>query len=147
MSAIAGIANEKRDQDVSRMMQVISHRGGDGEVVEYALGIPPRFKIYRSGGPPIEKWILRKTVEGRIPDDVLWRPKTKFWQGTGLKEMLSDHADSMVSDSDFARERALPNGWRLNTKEELMYYRHFRERFGDVERLDWMGRTAGAPAR
>jgi hypothetical protein len=26
---------------------------------------------------------------------------------------------------EFRRERSLPNGWVLNTKEELMYYRVF----------------------
>ena len=26
-----------------------------------------------------------------------------------------------------------------------MYYRIFREHFGDLNNLDWMGRTKGAP--
>jgi asparagine synthase (glutamine-hydrolysing) len=118
----------------------------DAEVVEYALRIPAKYKIYRRGKIEIEKWILRKTIEGKLPSSILWRPKTKFWQGTGLKELLHDHAESKISDSDFRRERRLPNGWRLNSKEELMYYRIFTECFGDLEQVDWMGRTKGAPA-
>ena len=39
----------------------------------------------------------------------------------------------------------LPNGWQINTREELMYYRIFKEHFGDLTDLDWMGRTKGAP--
>ena len=58
------------------------------EVVEYALSIPPEYKVYRGGGKPIEKWILRKAVEDSVPDSVLWRPKAKFWQGAGVQELL-----------------------------------------------------------
>ncbi|MBN1451064.1 MAG: hypothetical protein JW963_08630 [Anaerolineales bacterium] len=117
----------------------------DREVVDYALNIPPEFKVYRNGGAPVEKWILRKAVEDIVPESVLWRPKAKFWQGAGVQELLSEYAESTVSDADFQRERILPNGWKLNSKEELMYYRIFKEHFGELSQLDWMGRTKGAP--
>lgn len=119
----------------------------DMDVVNYAFSIPVKYKIFRQGQKNIEKWVLRKTIEGLIPDSILWRPKTKFWQGTGLKELLGDHAAREISDSDFLRERKLPNGWRINTKEELFYYRIFKEQFGELRQLDWMGRTKGAPVQ
>ena len=117
----------------------------DMDVVEYALSIPPEYKMYRGDGNPIEKWILRKAVEDTVPEAVLWRPKAKFWQGAGVKDMLAEYADSTISDADFKSERKLSNGWNLNSKEELMYYRIFKEHFGELPRLDWMGRTKGAP--
>jgi asparagine synthase (glutamine-hydrolysing) len=117
----------------------------DGEVVEYALSIPPEYKVYRNGGEAIEKWILRKAVEDTVPDTVLWRPKAKFWQGAGVQELLSEHAKASISDADFKKERKLPNGWSLNSKEELMYYRIFEGHFGELPELGWMGRTKGAP--
>ena len=117
----------------------------DREVVEYALSIPPEYKVYRGDGTAIEKWILRKAVEDTVPDAVLWRPKAKFWQGAGVQELLAEHAETIISDADFQHERLLPNGWRLNSKEELMYYRIFKEHFGELTQLDWMGRTKGAP--
>jgi len=113
----------------------------DMDVVEYALRIPARYKLHQQSGRQIEKWILRKVVEQEIPEEVLWRPKTKFWQGTGLQQLLGEYADSHISDRDFERERRLPNGWILASKEELMYYRIFNEFFGKVSNLDWMGRT------
>jgi asparagine synthase (glutamine-hydrolysing) len=119
----------------------------DRDVVEYALKIPPEYKVYRGDGAPVEKWILRKAVEDAVPESVLWRPKAKFWQGAGVQELLSDHADSAVTNEDFQRERLLPNGWKLNSKEELMYYRIFKEHFGELAQLDWMGRTKGAPVQ
>ena len=117
----------------------------DMEVVEYALSIPPEYKVYRGNGAPVEKWILRKAVEDAVPDPVLWRPKAKFWQGAGVEELLSDYAEATISDADFENERILPNGWKLNSREELMYYRIFKEHFGELTQLDWMGRTKGAP--
>jgi asparagine synthase (glutamine-hydrolysing) len=59
---------------------------------------------------------------------------------------MAEYAEKSITDSDFARERQLPNGWTLNTKEELLYYRLFRQHFGQLEALEWMGRTKGAPA-
>jgi asparagine synthase (glutamine-hydrolysing) len=78
---------------------------------------------------------------------VLWRPKAKFWQGAGVEELLSQHAEKTISDADFKRERNLANGWKLNSKEELMYYRIFKEHFGELTNLNWMGRTKGAPVQ
>lgn len=117
----------------------------DTNVVEYAFRIPAKYKVYREGEKATEKWILRKAVDGLVPDSILWRPKAKFWQGAGVREILHDHAANAISDADFARERKLPNGWSLHSKEELMYYRIFREQFGELPSLDWMGRTKGAP--
>ena len=117
----------------------------DKEVVDYALSIPPEYKVYRGNGAPVEKWILRKAVEDAIPESVLWRPKAKFWQGAGVQELLAEYAESTISDADFQREKIIPNGWKLNSKEELMYYRIFKEHFGELSQLDWMGRTKGAP--
>jgi len=111
------------------------------EVVAYALQIPAEFKL-RDG---VEKWILRRALDGALPESVLNRTKAKFWEGAGVGDLLAQYAEEVISDADFQTERTLPNGWTLNTKEELMYYRIFREHFGELADLDWMGRTKGAP--
>ena len=66
---------------------------------------------------------------------------------SGVEDLLARHAETTISDADFQRKRELPNGWKLNSKEELMYYRIFREHSGELENLDWMGRTKGAPVQ
>lgn len=111
------------------------------DVVDYALRIPVEFKL-RAG---VEKWILRRALDGALPASVLSRPKAKFWEGAGVGASLAQHAGEHISDADFDRERRLPNGWTLDTKEELLYYRIFREHFGGLEDYAWMGRTKGAP--
>jgi asparagine synthase (glutamine-hydrolysing) len=109
----------------------------DPSVVELALGIPVELKLRG----PVEKWILRQALKGLLPETVLDRTKCKFWQGAGVGELLAEHADKTISDGDFRQERELPNGWILNSKEELLYYRIFRERLGEFGDLSWMGRT------
>ena len=68
-----------------------------------------------------------------------------FWQGAGVGDMLAQYANAHIGDDAFLRERTLANGWTLNTKEELMYYRVFQEHLGQLDDLEWMGRSKGAP--
>jgi asparagine synthase (glutamine-hydrolysing) len=110
-------------------------------IVDYALRIPVRYKL-RNG---VEKWILRQAMADDLPGAILNRPKAKFWQGGGIRELLAQYADLQVTDADFAREYRLPNGWIIKSKEELLYYRIFREQLGQFENLSWMGRTKGMP--
>ncbi len=116
----------------------------DKSVVEYALQIPPEMKIRRKGAA-IEKWILRRSMEGLLPEAVLQRPKEKFWQGAGVGEALARRAEDTISDEDFRTERMVSRMTALNTKEELMYYRIFRQQFGDGLNPALVGRTKGAP--
>jgi asparagine synthase (glutamine-hydrolysing) len=113
----------------------------DPDVVDYALRIPVKYKLHGD----VEKWILRQAIDGALPEPVLNRAKAKFWAGAGVGELLADFASRHVSDHEFGQERMLPGSLVLNSKEEVMYYRIFRERFGDFDNLAWMGRTKGVP--
>jgi asparagine synthase (glutamine-hydrolysing) len=138
---LANTALQRVDRSASAHGTVAHVAFLDPEVVDYALRIPVEYKL--RGG--VEKWILRRALDGELPEEVLNRKKAKFWKGAGVEELISDHAEHGITDSDFRRERTLPNGWNINTKEELFYYRIFREHFGVLEDLSWMGRTKGAP--
>ncbi|NLE34062.1 MAG: asparagine synthase [Bacteroidales bacterium] len=106
-------------------------------VKDFALSVSPEYKIFRGES----KWILRKALEGLLPPEITWRPKAKFWEGGGVNAQLSEIAENNITDRDYVREKSLPNGWILSGKEELLYYRIFRELFGDQISLSWMGRT------
>lgn len=54
----------------------------DQEVVEYAVSIPPEYKIANG----MEKWILRRAVMDLLPYDIVQRKKAKFWEGAGVEE-------------------------------------------------------------
>ena len=64
----------------------------DKELVEFAYNIPDRFKQKGSEG----KWVLKKALEGYLPQDVIYRPKTGFgaplrsWMRNELRELLGD---------------------------------------------------------
>jgi asparagine synthase (glutamine-hydrolysing) len=109
--------------------------------VDYALRIPPRYKLQSD----TEKWILRKAMLKKLPKPIALRTKAKFWEGAGVKNLFAQYANVQIEDAEFKRERTLPNGWILNSKEELLYYRIFHQHFGEIENLSWMGRTKGAP--
>ena len=111
------------------------------EIVEFAFSIPVEYKIRDATG----KWILRKAMEGHLPDKVINRQKAKFWEGTGVGELMSEHASGEITDAEFKYERLLPGGFIINSKEELYYYRIFRDHFGPDIDLSWMGRTKGSP--
>jgi asparagine synthase (glutamine-hydrolysing) len=89
------------------------------------------------------KWILRQALTDALSDEVLWRRKAKFWQGAG--DLLARCAKEQISDYDSRCERSLANGRLLNRKEALMYCRIFKEHFGELGDLSWMGRTEVAP--
>lgn len=109
----------------------------DPEVFEYALKIPPQFKINNG----IEKWILRQSAMDILPEKISNRGKEKFWQGSGLKELLYDYANAKITDSDFNLNRTLKNGFKLRSKEEYLYYKIFEEHFGEFKNFDWLGFT------
>ncbi len=109
----------------------------DPDVFEFALRIPIEMKL-KDG---IEKWILRKAMDGLLPENILTRTKSKFWEGAGVGTLISEYAATKVSDNDFSTERNLRNGWILNSKEELLYYRIFKDHFGEPGNLSWMGRS------
>lgn len=110
----------------------------DLALVKIALAIPPTLK-HRDG---VEKWILRKAFEGLLPTEILWRQKEKFSRGAGSALVVERLAEREISEREFERERHLPNGLTLRSKEELYYYRIWRRYFPDsvAHCLSWTTR-------
>jgi asparagine synthase (glutamine-hydrolysing) len=111
----------------------------DPRVVRFALAMPSSLKI--RGDQQIEKWPLRQALVDSLPGEIIWRGKTKFWEGAGGAEWLSLHAEEQISDSEFAEERNLGLDGRIRSKEELLYYRVFKSHFGNRVPLSEIGRT------
>jgi asparagine synthase (glutamine-hydrolysing) len=113
----------------------------DPLIFNYAFQIPVEFKLRNK----TEKRILRKAMDKSLTEKILIRSKAKFWEGAGIHELIYDYAKEKITDDDFRGEKILPNGWKLNSKEELLYYRIFCECFAEFDELPWMERTKGAP--
>lgn len=93
------------------------------------------------GDEQTEKWILRQVAQGLLPDEIVWRKKAKFAIGSGLSDSLGRYAENEISDEEFARERNAADGMELRSKEELFYYRIFREQYPAETLLPLVGRS------
>lgn len=96
------------------------------EVVRFAFGLSNDLKL---GPDNVEKWILRQAFKDCIPEEIAFRKKSKFSEGCGSSTALAAVAEEDISDATFNRCSELPDGGILRNKEELMYYRFFRELF------------------
>jgi asparagine synthase (glutamine-hydrolysing) len=111
----------------------------DVAMVDYAFRLPVTMKQF--GPERHEKWILRKTAESLLPREICWRPKSKFAIGSGLGDRLARLADHAISDAAFAREQEIADGQLLRSKEELYYYRIFRQLYPRQDMLPLVGRS------
>ena len=112
----------------------------DKAFLTYIMSIPPRFKRFYDGetgtGTRMEKYILRKAFEseGLLPDDVLWRRKEAFSDGVSSQDgrtwiqMVKEHADRIIPDSDFNNPRHLLYSlYNPPYDKESFYYRRIFE--------------------
>lgn len=98
----------------------------DIDLLRFVFTVPPELKL---GPDDTEKWILREAFRDILPEEIADRRKSKFSEGAGSSDVLAQVAAERISDEEFDRESVLPTGQRVKNKEELMYYRVFREFF------------------
>ncbi|MDQ1632889.1 MAG: hypothetical protein QOG60_429 [Frankiaceae bacterium] len=101
----------------------------DTHMIELGLALPEKAKISGTdevtGKEKPEKYLLRIAFDGWVPDDVLWRGKIQFGDGSGASEVIQERAEASVTDEEFA-ELAGEVEPPLRNKEEAAYYRMFR---------------------
>lgn len=106
----------------------------DLELIEYALKIPADLKLKDS---KTEKWILRNAYDGRLEDNIIWRDKAEFSEGSGALDILESYAESQFSDQEL-EEANSKNDW-VRSKQELLYYNIFKEYFPQRSALSTVG--------
>ncbi|WP_308216136.1 asparagine synthase (glutamine-hydrolyzing) [Pseudonocardia humida] len=106
----------------------------DSALVRTALRLPPEWK-QRTGGRP-EKAILREAFVGWLPEELLWRGKEQFGDGSGAGTVLAALAAERVGGADLDDvPQAPPDCWPLRSEEELMYYELWAQRFAGIRPL------------
>ncbi len=101
----------------------------DKEFMDVAMRLNPEEKMAKNGR--MEKYILRKTFEGLLPDSILWRQKEQFSDGVGygwinsLKELTS----TSVTDEQMAQAKYRFPVHTPRSKEEYFYRNIFSEHF------------------
>ncbi|MFX1286270.1 MAG: hypothetical protein ACFFB5_21735 [Promethearchaeota archaeon] len=128
MSGICGIAKERKKKEKTQMLDNLEHRGGSGRKVIETNGVTLGI-VYPEAQRHYVDYFNLHCIEDAI----------------GNLQFARAHInnDSIILE----RDPLLLNGWLLNTKEELFYYRLFQEKFGELKELDWIGRTKGAPIK
>jgi asparagine synthase (glutamine-hydrolysing) len=113
--------------------------------MEWAKKLPIKVKInLGEDGARYSKWILRKAYEDVLPKEVVWRPKAPLEQGTGT-EVLRTYFNDMITDTEFAEKKKqilAADDVEIQDKEQLLYYEHFRKKFGKPK--DVFPKTDGA---
>lgn len=113
----------------------------DRRVIDHALSLPPEWKL--SGPERAEKHLLRRAFTGWLPDELLWRTKAEFGDGSGAAGALRDRIAATVTDADLRRERDLVDP-PIRTREELAYHRILREHLPGLDATRALGRFATA---
>ena len=98
----------------------------DRDLIDFAQSIPASLKMKITDDPnheTMEKWILRKACEDLLPDDIVWRKKAQFAEGSGTVDTLA---------------RALSSVWGVKAPidreaEGRLYERLLRERYEEPE--------------
>ncbi len=113
----------------------------DREVIEWALRVPASAKLSPPGQP--EKKLLREAFDGWLPDELLWREKAEFGDGSGARDVLTREVEGTVSDEELEAERGAVDP-PLRTKEEVAYYRVWREHLRNISPERTLSRFARA---
>jgi asparagine synthase (glutamine-hydrolysing) len=113
----------------------------DREMIALALRLPAAWKIASDEAP--EKWMLRQAFDGWLPHELLWREKAQFGDGSGAAGVLTDAIESSISEAEFAEQADVVQP-ALRTREELAYYRIWREHLPGVRPEQNLGRFATA---
>jgi asparagine synthase (glutamine-hydrolysing) len=112
----------------------------DAEVMREMLAIPAQWKLRTDGRAEMQ--LLREAFDGMVPDDILWRGKEQFGDGSGAGDVLAAlvEKEKQKEGADGAEPPVVEHGWDLRSDEEIAYYRTWFRTFSGV-RPD---RTLGA---
>ncbi len=113
----------------------------DLEVIRWALSLPAEQKV--TGPGRLEKTLLREAFDGWLPPELLWRVKAEFGDGSGARDVLTSAVEATVTEDELAAEREAVTP-PLRTREELAYYRVWREHLERVSPERTLSRFARA---
>jgi asparagine synthase (glutamine-hydrolysing) len=111
----------------------------DTNVVRTALALPPEWKKTTNGRP--EKAVLREAFTDWLPEELLWRGKEQFGDGSGAGEVLAALAKdntAKAGDTDGAVTQP-PDSWALRSDEEILYFRIWQRYFSGVRPNSTLG--------
>ena len=101
-------------------------------VVELAKSIPANVKVKNEGDKRYGKWILRKTFEKHIPQQIAWRSKSPMQEGSGTAG-LTGLFDSIIGEKQFVEKKLTVESKEnvvIRNRESMHYFEIFKKSFG-----------------
>jgi len=101
-------------------------------VVELAKSIPANVKVKNEGDKRYGKWILRKTFEKHIPQQIAWRSKSPMQEGSGTAG-LTGLFDSIIGEKQFVEKKLTVESKEnvvIRSRESMYYFEIFKKSFG-----------------
>jgi asparagine synthase (glutamine-hydrolysing) len=104
----------------------------DPEFKSFCFNADPKLMIRDERGKTWGKWIVRKTYESILPDEIVWRIKTPLEFGSGTT-IFPKFFSEKISDEYFqikAKKYLDADRVTIRNKEHLFYYEIFRSHIG-----------------
>ena len=99
------------------------------KVIKFSDDIAITEKINTKNGKRFGKWILRKSFENTIPENIVWREKSPMQDGSGTAN-LTNLFNTIITDENFIQKKneiLEKDGVYIRSKESLHYYECFRK--------------------
>jgi len=100
------------------------------EIIEFAKKLPYEWKINGLYG----KWILRKNLEKMGFSEIAWRKKEPIEIGSGSSIITKIFLNMLGEEANKIEEEALKDGIRFWNREQIFFYKLFREIYGTPPR-------------
>ena len=102
------------------------------KVRKLAEAIPVNLKVKEKDGKRYGKWILRKTFEKNIPQQIAWREKSPMQEGSGTSG-LTGLFDSIIGEEQFVEKKLTVEKMDdvvIRSRESMYYYEIFKKLYG-----------------
>jgi len=103
----------------------------DENLLNYVMRIPPKNKVRKDKNAG--KYILRKVALKYLPDNIAWREKDKFWEGSGIEDTLEKKINTIITDKEFSDSIESAESPNLRNKEEVYYYKVFKDYYPNID--------------
>ena len=96
----------------------------DLDLVRLAQAIPPELKLFKTGNNRlIEKWILRKACQDLLPDEIVWREKEQFDEGSGTTALIAEAVSHWMTKRQAEAYIKAHCSSNLRSREECVYHK------------------------
>ena len=102
------------------------------KVIEMANHIPSNLKVKEENGIKHGKWILRKTIENHIPEQIAWRKKSPMQEGAGTAG-LTNLFESIINEEKYVEKKLTVeknDQVIIRSRESMYYYEIFKKFYG-----------------